>query len=142
MSTGRGGRPCGRTNCLRGAIRFPTCLGDGSEGDAAKSVRGLKGFLEQRFGIPVHLMDERLSSFEAIAPKKPTDPRLPSLEDVQQHEDRGVESTELYGLLTLATFLWREFVSCGGGAGEDPAGASERRRALHRCRPGGKGREP
>lgn len=38
---------------------------DGSEGDAAKSVRGLKGFLEQRFGIPVHLMDERLSSADA-----------------------------------------------------------------------------
>ncbi|MCE9589207.1 MAG: Holliday junction resolvase RuvX [Planctomycetes bacterium] len=40
---------------------------DGTEGDAAKTVRGLKGFLEQRFGIPVHLMDERLTSHDADA---------------------------------------------------------------------------
>lgn len=38
---------------------------DGSEGDAAKTVRGLKGFLEQRYGIPINLSDERLSSFDA-----------------------------------------------------------------------------
>jgi putative Holliday junction resolvase len=38
---------------------------DGSEGDAAKRVRALKGFIEQRHGIPVRLMDERLSTFDA-----------------------------------------------------------------------------
>jgi putative Holliday junction resolvase len=40
---------------------------DGSEGDPAKKARALKGFLEQRHGIPVSLQDERLSSFEADA---------------------------------------------------------------------------
>lgn len=38
---------------------------DGSEGPRAKSARALKGFLEQRYGIPVNLADERLSSFAA-----------------------------------------------------------------------------
>lgn len=40
---------------------------DGSEGEPAQRVRGLKGFLEQRHGIPIHLQDERLSTFEADA---------------------------------------------------------------------------
>jgi putative holliday junction resolvase len=38
---------------------------DGTEGAAAQRVRALKGFIEQRHGIPVRLMDERLSSFDA-----------------------------------------------------------------------------
>lgn len=38
---------------------------DGTEGPAAKAARGLKGFLEQRHGIPINLMDERLTSFAA-----------------------------------------------------------------------------
>src|SRR5687768_9576188 len=38
---------------------------DGTEGPAAQRVQALKGFIEQRHGIPVQLMDERLSSFDA-----------------------------------------------------------------------------
>src|ERR1051326_3721280 len=38
---------------------------DGSEGEAAQRARALKGFIEQRHGIPVHLMDERLTTFDA-----------------------------------------------------------------------------
>jgi putative Holliday junction resolvase len=38
---------------------------DGTEGPAAQRVQALKGFIEQRHGIPVRLMDERLSSFDA-----------------------------------------------------------------------------
>jgi putative Holliday junction resolvase len=35
---------------------------DGSEGPAAQRARALKGFIEQRHGIPVSLMDERLTT--------------------------------------------------------------------------------
>ena len=38
---------------------------DGTEGGPAERVRALKGFIEQRHGIPVNLQDERLTTFEA-----------------------------------------------------------------------------
>ena len=38
---------------------------DDSEGPAAAKVRAFAGMLEQRFQLPVHFVDERLSSFEA-----------------------------------------------------------------------------
>ena len=38
---------------------------DGTEGEAAQRAKALKGFIEQRHGIPIHLMDERLTTFEA-----------------------------------------------------------------------------
>ena len=38
---------------------------DDTEGPAAKRARTFAQQLEQRFNLPVHLVDERLSSFEA-----------------------------------------------------------------------------
>ncbi len=38
---------------------------DGSEGGAAKGARAFAGQLQQRFGLPVHLADERHSSDDA-----------------------------------------------------------------------------
>lgn len=38
---------------------------DGSEGPPAKAIRELAAELEQRFNLPVHLVDERLTSFAA-----------------------------------------------------------------------------
>lgn len=38
---------------------------DGTEGPAAAKARQLALQLEERFGLPVHLVDERLSSFAA-----------------------------------------------------------------------------
>lgn len=38
---------------------------DGTEGPAAAGVRALAQGLTRRFGLRVHLMDERLSSYEA-----------------------------------------------------------------------------
>ncbi len=38
---------------------------NGTEGPRAGSARALKGFIEQRYGIPVNMADERLSSFAA-----------------------------------------------------------------------------
>jgi len=38
---------------------------DGSEGPAVKQAREFAQQVQQRFGLPVHLQDERLSSFEA-----------------------------------------------------------------------------
>lgn len=40
---------------------------DDTEGPAAKNARRLAGVLEERTGLPVHLQDERLTSFEADA---------------------------------------------------------------------------
>lgn len=40
---------------------------DGTEGAAAKDVRTFAGDLAARTGLPVHLQDERLTSFEADA---------------------------------------------------------------------------
>ncbi len=57
---------------------------DGSEGSAAQRVKGLKGFIEQRHGIPVRLMDERLTTFaadEQMAGKKLTRGRKKELRD-------------------------------------------------------------
>lgn len=38
---------------------------DGSESPGASAARALKGFIEQRHGVPVNLFDERLTSFAA-----------------------------------------------------------------------------
>lgn len=38
---------------------------DGSEGPAAKQMRRLAEQMQQRFNLPVHLVDERLTSFSA-----------------------------------------------------------------------------
>lgn len=38
---------------------------DGTKGPAAESARKLAARLESRFALPVHLMDERLTSFAA-----------------------------------------------------------------------------
>ncbi len=38
---------------------------DGTEGEMAQAARRFARRLQGRFGLPVHLMDERLSSFEA-----------------------------------------------------------------------------
>ena len=38
---------------------------DGSEGPAAKKTRCFADRLARRFGLPVHLVDERLSSYDA-----------------------------------------------------------------------------
>ncbi len=38
---------------------------DGSEGPAARAARAFAGQLQQRFGLPVHFADERLSSVAA-----------------------------------------------------------------------------
>lgn len=40
---------------------------DDSEGPAAANARRLAGVLGESFGLPVHLQDERLTSFEADA---------------------------------------------------------------------------
>lgn len=43
---------------------------DDSEGDAAQNTRRFARLLAERFGLQVHLVDERLSSFEADASTK------------------------------------------------------------------------
>lgn len=45
-------------------IGFPINMDD-SEGPAAKAVRAFATKLESRTGLPVHLMDERLTSYQA-----------------------------------------------------------------------------
>jgi len=49
---------------IRIVVGYPLNM-DGSEGDSALSARKLAGTLEERFGIPVSLWDERLTSQEA-----------------------------------------------------------------------------
>ena len=45
-------------------LGLPTNM-DGSEGDRAKQARSFADVLRRRFALPVHLVDERLTSAEA-----------------------------------------------------------------------------
>ena len=49
---------------IRIVVGYPLNM-DGSEGDSALAARKLAGTLEERFGLPVSLWDERLTSKEA-----------------------------------------------------------------------------
>lgn len=49
---------------VRIVVGYPLNM-DGSEGDSALSARKLAGTLKERFGLPVSLWDERLTSQEA-----------------------------------------------------------------------------
>ena len=57
---------------------------DGSSGPKAKEVEEFAGRLRSEFGLPVHLVDERLTSYEAestIAPSKRREVRRSGLID-------------------------------------------------------------
>ena len=82
---------------------------DGTSGPAAEQVEGVARRIEAEFGLPVHLVDERLTSYEAestIAPAKRRAVRRSGLIDSR-----------------AATIILQDFLDGRApGASEDPDG--------------------
>lgn len=69
---------------------------DGTEGPAAAAARELAAILAQRFGLAVHLVDERLSSYDA-------DQQLSGLG--LTHRDKRLRRDAMAAAVILRTFL-------------------------------------
>lgn len=83
----------------------------GEEGDWAAEVRSFGAELERRFGLPVHWMDERLSSVRAEEAV-----RSLGLRKKQREQKERVDATA--AAIILRDFLERSAAGPGGTSGE------------------------